>query len=143
VYSHLQKAVTVSVAAMSFSFFLLNSNFYPQLLQYQGGNKLAHAARGKLNPADVYFWKETQSSSFVFYTASLRKQFDDSVLQKDKRIWLLFDTRDEEQVKQAGYKLGQRYSTTDYEVTKLDIKFINPATRENQCNEMVVAEISK
>jgi 4-amino-4-deoxy-L-arabinose transferase-like glycosyltransferase len=143
VYSHLQKAVTVSVAAMSFSFFLLNGNFYPHLLKYQGGNELAFVIKGKLNPADVYFWKETQSSSFVFYTASLRKQFADSVLQPGKRIWLLFDTRDEEQVKQAGYKLGQRYSTPDYEVTKLDIKFMNPATRKKQCNEMVIAEISK
>ena len=37
----LQKSIGVSVAAITFLFFLLNSNFYPQLLQYQGGNELA------------------------------------------------------------------------------------------------------
>ena len=48
---------------------------------------------------------------------------------------------DEEAIKQAGYELGQRYSTPDYEITKLDIKFINPARRENECTQLVIAEI--
>lgn len=142
-YDRLQKAVAVSVAAMVFSFFLLNSNFYPQLLKYQGGNELAFAAKGKVNPADVYFWKETQSSSFNFYSATLRKQFADSVLQTAKKVWLLFDIRNEKEIKQAGYQLGQRFSTLDYEITKLDIKFVNPARREKECTRLVLAEISR
>jgi 4-amino-4-deoxy-L-arabinose transferase-like glycosyltransferase len=142
-YHSLQRAVTVSVAAMVFLFFLLNSNFYPQLLTYQGGNMLAAAARKKVNPADTYFWKETYSSSFTFYTASLRKAFTDSVLQKGKKIWLLYNINSEEEIKQAGYKLTPQYSTPDYEITKLDIKFINPARREMECTKMVLAEVSR
>jgi 4-amino-4-deoxy-L-arabinose transferase-like glycosyltransferase len=142
-YSSLQKSIAASVAAMAFLFFLLNSNFYPQLLRYQGGNMLAFATKGKLNPADVYFWKETYSSSFNFYTATLRKPFVDSVLQPGKKIWLLYDIRNEEEIKLAGYKQGKRFSTLDYEITKLDIKFVNPAKREKECTRMVLAEISK
>jgi lysylphosphatidylglycerol synthetase-like protein (DUF2156 family) len=142
-YNRLQKAVAASVATMALCFFLLNSNFYPKLLTYQGGNQLAFATKLNLNPPDVYFWKETQSSSFSFYTASLRQQFADSVLQPGKKVWLLFDIRNEEEIKQAGYKLGQRFSTLDYEITKLDIKFVNPEKRENQCTRMVLAEIGK
>ena len=85
IYNSLQKAVTVSVAAMIFLFFLLNSNFYPQLLTYQGGNMLAAASKQKVKSDDTYFWKETYSSSFNFYTAALRKPFNDSVLQKGKK----------------------------------------------------------
>ncbi len=143
IYSSLQKAITVSVAAIAFLFFLLNSNFYPQLLSYQGGNVLALATKGKINPADVYFWKETYSSSFNFYTATLRKPFADSVLQPGKKIWLLFDIRNEEEIKQAGYKPGKRFSALDYEITKLDIKFVNPARREKVCTKMVLAEVNR
>jgi 4-amino-4-deoxy-L-arabinose transferase-like glycosyltransferase len=142
-YSSLQKAVTVSVAAMVFLFFLLNSNFYPQLLTYQGGNELAFATKGKVNPDDVYFWKETYSSSFNFYTATLRKPFTDSVLNPGKKIWLLYMLNNEEEIKNAGYKLKPQYSATDYEITKLDIKFINPAKREKECTKMILAEISR
>ena len=128
---------------MIFLFFLLNSNFYPQLLKYQGGNELAFATKGKVSPADVYFWDNTYSSSYNFYTASLRKTFADSVLQQKELVWLLFDIRNEEKIKQMGYNLGERFTALDYEITKLDVKFINPIKRESRCTRMVIAELSK
>ncbi|MEO7982759.1 MAG: glycosyltransferase family 39 protein [Bacteroidota bacterium] len=143
VYNSLQKAVAASVATMALCFFLLNSNFYPKLLTYQGGNELAFASKGKVNPASVYFWKETQSSSFNFYTVSLRQQFFDSVLQPGRKIWLLFDIKNEAEIKQAGYQFGQRFSTLDYEITKLDLKFVTPEKRKQQCTRLVFAELLK
>lgn len=142
-YNHLQKAVAVSVSVMIFSFFLLNSNFYPQLLKYQGGNELAFATKGKVDPANVYFWKDVYSSSYNFYTATLRKPFADSVLLHGKKIWLLADIRNLDEIKHRGYQLGQLYSTLDYEITKLDIKFVNPAKREKECTKMLLVEISR
>lgn len=141
--NRLQKAVCLPVAAMALCFFLLNTNFYPQLLKYQGGNELAFASKGKLDPGDVYFWKEHYSSSFNFYTRSLRKQFSDTAFRTDKPTWLLYDIRDEEAIKTAGYSFGQRLIVPDYEITKLDIKFVNPARRESQCTQMVLAELQK
>lgn len=142
-YSFLQKAVAASVATIAFCFFLLNTNFYPQLLTYQGGNELARLTKGKVDPKTVYYWKDMQSSSFSFYTKTLRQQFEDSVLVPGKKMWLLFDIRSEDEIKQAGYQFGQRYSTLDYEVTKLDIKFINPEKRNNECTRMIIASVSK
>ena len=140
-YDRMQKAVAVSVAAMIFSFFMLNSNFYPQLLNYQGGKPLADTVRGKLNPQDVYFWKDTYSSSFNFYSRSLYKLFSDSVLAPGKKVWLIYDIRDEAAIVLAGYQLKPMFSVLDYEITKLDIKFVNPARRESQCTRMLLAEI--
>ena len=139
---YLRKAVGVSVATMILSFFLLNINFYPQLLKYQGGNELAKKIKGNVDPANIYFWKDNYSSSFNFYTASERNQFDDSVFIKGKKpIWLLFDKHNLPEIKQAGYKIGQTYSVPDFEITRLNIKFINPATRKNELTEMVLGEI--
>jgi 4-amino-4-deoxy-L-arabinose transferase-like glycosyltransferase len=143
IYTTAQKNVLIPVATMAFSFFLLNSNFYPQLLTYQGGNELAFATKGTINAEDVYLWKDTYSSSFNFYTQTIRKTFTDAALQTGKPIWLLYDIRNEEEIKQAGYTLGKKYSSPDFEITKLDIKFINPARRDSQCTTMLVAEISK
>jgi len=40
-YNKIQRSITVSVAAIALFFFLANTNFYPQLLTYQGGKPLA------------------------------------------------------------------------------------------------------
>lgn len=142
-YNRLQKAVAVSASTMIFSFFLLNTNFYPQLLTYQGGNELAFMTKGKVSPDNVYYWKETYSSSYNFYTSTIRKTFDDSVFVPGKKTWLLYDIRNEEEIKKAGYLLGKHFISLDYEITKLDIKFVNPAKRESQCTKMVMAEINR
>ena len=140
--SYLRKAVCVSVATMVLSFFLLNTNFYPQLLKYQGGNELAKKIKGNVDPANVYFWKENYSSSFNFYTATERKQFDDSIFLKGKKpIWLLFDREDSADIHRSGYKIGLVYSVPDFGITRLDLKFVNPAKRNNELHEMMLGEI--
>lgn len=139
----LQKAVGLSVAVMILAFFLLNSNFYPKLLTYQSGKQMAELTKGKVNPADVYFWKGNFSSSYNFYAASLHQSFTDSTLKPGDQKWLAFDIKNEEEIKQAGYTLGQRFEVKDFEVTKLDIKFINPQKRESQCSKMVLAEVRR
>jgi 4-amino-4-deoxy-L-arabinose transferase-like glycosyltransferase len=141
--SFLQKSIGISVATMIVSFFLLNGNFYPQLLKYQAGNELAKKIKGNVDAANVYFWKDNYSSSFNFYTATERKQFDDSLFVKGKKpIWLLYDSRNLDEIKQAGYKIGMTYHSIDFEITKLDLKFINPATRPTELKEMVIGEIT-
>ena len=139
----LQKGIGISVAVMVVSFFLLNTNFYPQLLKYQGGNELAKKIKGNVDPANIYFWKDNYSSSFNFYTATERQPFDDSIFKQGKKpIWLLFDQNNLNEIKRTGYKIGLTYSTPDFGVTKLNIKFINPVTRKNELTEMIVGEIA-
>ena len=142
-FSYLPKALCVSVAAMVVSFFLLNTNFYPQLLKYQGGNELAKKIKGNVDPANVYFWKDNYSSSFNFYTATERKQFDDSIFLKGKKpLWLLFDRNDSAEIRRSGYKIGLIYSVPDFGITRLNLKFINPVTREDELQEMQLGEIT-
>ena len=141
VYNGLQKAVTVSVAAMIFSFFLLNSNFYPQLLKYQAGQTLATITKGKVDPADVYVRPNSYSASYVFYTASLFKKFDDSLLQTGKKVWLLTEPQQLEEFQQQGYQTGTIYSAPHFRITKLNIKFMNPARRDKECGIMMMVEV--
>jgi hypothetical protein len=140
-YSRLQKAVTVSVAAMALTFFLLNSNFYPQLLNYQAGRNLAALTKGKVNPADVYVRPHSYSASYTFYSKSLFQKFDDSLLQAGRKVWLLTEPGPFEELKQEGYQTGVVYSVPHFRVTKLSLKFVNPATRDKECSKMMLVEI--
>jgi 4-amino-4-deoxy-L-arabinose transferase-like glycosyltransferase len=138
-----QKAICVSSSSVILIFFLLNSNFYPQLLKYQAGNELALKTKDKLNPQNVYFWKENYHSAYNFYSSTLRRQFADSVLQPGKKLWLLFHEAEKNEIEQSGYSIGQWFGVQDFEITRLDKNFLNPATREHVLKKIVLAEITR
>jgi 4-amino-4-deoxy-L-arabinose transferase-like glycosyltransferase len=141
-YSNIQKAITVSVASIALFFFLLNTNFYPQLLTYQGGKPLADITRGVADPKDVYFWKNTFSSTYSFYSASNRQVYDDSLKQTGKTFWLIYERSQQAEIDSLSLELGKTFSVQDYEITRLKNKFVDPATRKETLDEMVMAEVS-
>jgi len=140
-FSNVQKAITVSVASIALFFFLANTNFYPQLLTYQGGKSLADTTRGIADPKNVYFWKNTFSSSYNFYSASNRQVYPDSLKNADQKFWLIYERSQQAQVDSAGLAFGKTFSVQDYEITRLKRSFIDPATRKQVLDSMIVAEV--
>ena len=142
-YSPVQKLVAVPVSAMILLFFLLNANFFPGLLKYQAGQQLENITRGKVDPNDVYIQKGgySYSSSYTYYSKSVFKTFDDSLLSTGRKIWLLTEPPQLEKLKEDGYRVGTVYSAIHFRVTKLSFKFMNPSTREKECSRMMIVEI--
>lgn len=134
----LPKLVMVSVLTAMLVFFFLNANFYPKLLQYQAGNELAFDTRGKVDAKTVYFMPGIYSSSYNFYTAELRKEFTEGVLQKPGPIWIATDP---ERLKQINLPILQTYSHVDYEITRMQLPFVNPATRKNELTKMMLVRV--
>lgn len=140
-FSNIQKSITVSVSSTVLLFFLLNSNFYPQLLSYQGGKPLADITKGKADPKDVYFWKNTFSSSYNFYSASLLQVYTDSILQKGNKCWLIYNKYQQAEIDSAGFVFGKEFIVPDYEITRLNKTFIDPASRNKALDELRMAEV--
>jgi len=138
-FSTIQKSITISVASIVLLFFLLNTNFYPQLLTYQGGKPLADLTKNVVNPKDVYFWKNTFSSTYNFYSASNRQVYDDSLKHQGKKFWLIYERSQQSQI--AGLIFGKTFSVPDYEITRLKKSFVDPATRKETLDEMIMAEV--
>lgn len=137
----LPKIVIASVLTSSLVFYLLNSNFYPKLLTYQAGNELAFATKEKVDAKTVYFWPDVYSSSYVFYTAELRKEFVDSVLRGPSPVWIMTDTGHLPELKQKGLSALQTYSHPDYEITRMQLPFVNPATREKELTKLFLVRV--
>lgn len=141
-YSALQKSIAVSVSAITLFFFLLNTNFYPQLLSYQGGKALADLTKEKINPKDVYFWKNTYSSAYSFFSASMRQVFDDSLQSGNKKTWILYLASQENELQAAGILLSnEKIAVPDYEITRLKKSFVDPATRRIVLDSLILAEV--
>ena len=141
-----QQSIVLSVAVMICVFFLLNTNFYPQLLRYQGGNNLAQmpmVVKGHINHDKIYVWKRFYSSSFEFYTSSLRKEIPDTAALTGDDNWLLYDIKDSDEILKAGYKVTSVFNTPDFEITKLDLPLLNPEKRDKLCSVMVLGKVEK
>jgi len=139
--STFRKTVGLSVLASTFIFYLLNSNFYPQLLTYQAGNELALATRQKVDPKTVYFWPLLYSPSFQFYNRELKKVFTDSILRKDHPVWILTDRNSLHELQQKNLPILQQYSHYDYNIGTMSLPFINPATRKQTLDTLFLSQV--
>lgn len=139
--TRLQKLTGASVVTVLLLFYLLNANFYPQLLHYQAGNELAFAAKEKVDAGRVYFWPGVYSSSYNFYTATLRKEFTNPVLNQPPPIWIMTDNKGLDEIKQKGLSVLETAEHADYEITMLQLPFINPSTRKAQLNRMLLVRV--
>jgi hypothetical protein len=140
-YSSQQKSITVSVSSVALLFFLLNTNFYPQLLSYQSGKPLADLTKGKVDPKNVYFWKDTYNSAYSFYSASLRQVYNDSLRRPEKNFWLIYEKSQQSLIDAAGFIFGKKYLVPDYEITRLKKSFVDPSTRKEVLDETIMAEV--
>ena len=139
-FSNIQRSITVSVSSVALFFFLANTNFYPQLLTYQAGKPLADATNEVVDPDNVYFWKNTFSSTYSFYSSSNRQVYGDSILKK--QVWLIYNKSQQSEIDSAGFVFGKSFLVPDYEITRLKKEFVDPATRNATLDTMIMAEIT-
>lgn len=136
-----QKLIVLSVLTSALIFFLLNSNFYPQLLTYQAGNELAFQTKDKVDPKSVYIWPGIYNPSFQFYTKELKKDYDDSVLTSDHPVWILTDRNHLLELREKNLPVIQRYTHYDYNIGTMSGKFINPNTRKQTLDSLFLIRV--
>lgn len=136
-----QKTIVFSALTSAFIFYQLNSNFYPQLLTYQGGNELAFKTKEQVDPKNVFFWPSIYNPSFQFYSKELKKVFSDSVLNQNHPVWVLTDRNSFAQLKQKNLPVLQRYSHRDYNIGTMSLKFINPNTRKETLDTLFLVRV--
>jgi 4-amino-4-deoxy-L-arabinose transferase-like glycosyltransferase len=137
----LQKTIALSVLTSAFIFYQLNSNLYPQLLKYQGGNELSFETKEKVDPKNVFFWPFIYNPSFQFYGKTLKREFSDSVLSQNHPVWVLTDRSSFAQLKKKNLPVLQQYSHHDYNIGTMSLKFINPNTRKETLDTLFLVRI--
>src|SRR6266542_573120 len=127
--------------------FFLNFNFIPQLMEYQGGNKLADMIHDKkINiPNDDILLLESSAHSFDFYMGYNHKVVDINKLQelypsaKDK--YFLLTSGMARELEAEGFEVKPEFTHVDYNVTIIKLKFLNAHTRLQQCDSLMLAHI--
>jgi len=141
------KVIYLSAAASLLFNFMLNYNFFPQLLTYQGGNEMVKAMKKK-NIAianEEIILVEPNAHSFDYYSgynhtllplAKFDKQYPGL---KDKYFFI--SRADRNALQSRGYRIEAVISQPDYNVAKVSLTFLNPASREKRLDTLMLAKI--
>lgn len=129
VYTGLLFAVVINL--------FLNTQFYPVLTQYQGSLKLAEYVNTKgLDKNKIYMLEGDESWAFDFYT----QRNTPRVLEKDlkKGDILLIHKEAYEKFQLPNHIIKTENS---FRITRLSLNFLNPNTRQEQLNTMLLVQI--
>lgn len=149
VYYGLQKNLSGVSAIIALSLFasvltnyLLNSNFYPQLLQYQAGNVLA--TKVGVNKDKVYYLKGPEyNNSFDFYTGRIVPTVDiDSLAALPKNSILYVGEKGLNELRSKSIAYTPLDSTWNFRVTRITGSFLNPATREKKLKKHYLLQLA-
>lgn len=143
-----QKFWYISIGISILLNFFLNYNFFPQVMKYQGGNELAKdfKADGNIKDSDVVL-VELHAHSFDFYTGHnhtplMPEEFIARYPQmSDKYFLLTLDLRD--YLIKQGYTVEPVLQRPDYNVSTIKMKFLNPATRAQTFDTLMLAKVYK
>lgn len=124
--------------------FLLNTNFYPQLGQYQGGSAMAEKIMDKkYDRSDIYLYGYV-CRSFDFYLGRWSPMLDNhAILDKEKEGGdvLLFVDRNNLNRLSASFRYTILETAPDFHITALDINFLNPATRQSSYDSVYLVKV--
>jgi uncharacterized membrane protein len=129
------------VAAVVFNF-LLNFNFYPQLLRFQAGNNLAQtAARQGIDAKAVRFLAGyARANSFDFTAGHLTPPVELAELKAEldagsSPALIYTSASGRAALDTAGLKSDVLASNPDFRVTRLNVRFLDPARRPDVLDE--------
>jgi 4-amino-4-deoxy-L-arabinose transferase-like glycosyltransferase len=143
------KVIYVSVIlSLVFNFFL-NYNFFPNLLKYQGGNELVKLMKGRniAIPGEEIVIVESDAHSFEFYRKHTYRIAETHIFLKEyptmKNKYFLVTNKIKDYLTTKGYTVKPVISHLDYNVTTVQLKFLNPSTRIQNCDTLMLARIEK
>jgi 4-amino-4-deoxy-L-arabinose transferase-like glycosyltransferase len=139
----IQKWIAMSLVLMIGLNLILNSFFYPHLLQYQWGNKLVQQAKeNNWDINETALFKIPNSNAFHFYGQHIFPVIQDSTLLKEGQ-WVVADSLPAQTLLLDFPNSIILYQGNRFHVTLLTMEFLNPATRSKELTPYVLMELKK
>ena len=145
-FSHqnlVQRWINMSIVLMIGLNLILNSFFYPHLLEYQWGNVLAKQAKQKnwdIKKASLY--QIPNSNAFHFYGQHISPVIQDSSALKEGQ-WVVTDSIPAQALLLDFPNSTILYQGKRFHITLLTLEFLNPATRAKELTPYVMMELKK
>ena len=125
------RIITLSVFSSVLLNAVLNLHFYPSLLEYQAGSSMAETIAENKIPVDkIYKISDSYTWSLDFYNQKPVIISSVEAIKDKKDIWVYANDKQLELLKKADLDWDQQLSENQFRITRLQAKFMNPATRK-------------
>ncbi|MEM7381566.1 MAG: glycosyltransferase family 39 protein [Bacteroidota bacterium] len=136
------RIITLSVYSSLLLNAVLNTHFYPNLLEYQGGSAMAKLVSQKEVPVDkIYKLSPMHTWALDFYNREPVKIIPPDGISGKRDIWVYATDGQLEQLRNSGYDWDRQYSVDQFRITRLQLKFLDPSTRKKVINKMHLVHI--
>ncbi|MBA6315079.1 ArnT family glycosyltransferase [Cellulophaga baltica] len=125
------RIVTIAALASVLINSVLNFHFYPNLLEYQAGSAMAKVISKNDIPVDKIFkLSEEHTWSLDFYNQKPVQITKVDALEDSEDSWVYISEEELLQLRDIGFDWDQQYEVDDFRITRLQGRFLNPATRK-------------
>ncbi len=121
---------------------VLNTHFYPSLLEYQAGSTMAETIeKNGISTDNIYKISENHTWALDFYNKKPVKIATKRQLRDKKNIWVYVNDKELEELKVSGFDWNKQLTEKQFRITRLQGKFLNPNTRKRVVNKMHLVHI--
>jgi 4-amino-4-deoxy-L-arabinose transferase-like glycosyltransferase len=125
------RVITIAAVSSVLLNSVLNFHFYPNLLEYQAGSAMAGVVSKNGIPVNnIYKLTEEHTWSLDFYNQKPVQISKFDALEDLKDPWIYLSEEELLQLRDLGLDWDQQYVVDDFKITRLQAKFLNPATRK-------------
>lgn len=136
------RIITLSVYSSLLLNGVMNLHFYPSLLEYQAGSTMAKKVREHNIPVDsIYKINNRHTWALDFYNKKPVDIVSSLDLIDKSDIWVYASDKDLEQLLSEGYHWHEQITIDQFRITRLQVKFLNPHTRQKTLNKMHLVQL--
>ena len=141
------KPVFVTMLTAGFVNFILNTNFFPRLLSYQGSSRLAeYVNRNNISKNDIFGFTDRSYYAFDFYIQKDVPEPGIDVLKQlavnNETFYVLTDKEKLPELKAAIIPVRPVNVAPHFHVSNLNIKFLNPNTRASSLDSLWLMKVN-
>jgi len=140
--AYYMRIITLSVYSSLLLNVVLNTHFYPSLLEYQGGSSIAKVvADNKISVAKIHKLSPRHTWALDFYNKKPVIISSLSGIEKKKDIWVYATDNEITTLRNSGFDWDKQYTVDQFRITRLQAKFMDPATRKKVLEKMHLIHI--
>ena len=136
------RIITLSVCSAVLLNGVLNTHFYPRLLEYQAGSTMATKVAEQNIPVDkIYKISERHTWAMDFYNQKPINIASVDELLDQEDFWIYATDNELDKLSDNGFHWHEKITVDQFRITRLQLKFLNPNTRQKKLESMHLVHI--
>ena len=131
------QVITLSVCSSLLLNVVLNTHFYPSLLEYQAGSTMAKTVTENNVPVDnIYKLSSHHTWAIDFYNQEPVKIVSFDAIKNKRDFWIYGNDIQLRELQKMGFDWDRQFTESQFRITRLQKKFLDPSTRKKVLNKM-------